>query len=61
MTDEQKRRLIATARSRINFYETLLNNHIDEMYQEDIDRYLSLLAKAYEQLRTLEREAGGEE
>ena len=30
------------------------------MYPEDIDRYLSLLAKAYEQLRTLERETGEE-
>jgi hypothetical protein len=26
------------------------------MYQEDIDRYLILLAKAYQQLRTLENE-----
>ena len=60
MIDEQKRRLMATARSRINFYETLLNNHMNEMYQEDIDRYLSLLAKAYQQLRTLEQETDEE-
>ena len=51
---------MATARSRINFYETLLNNHMNEMYQEDIDRYLSLLAKAYQQLRTLEQETDEE-
>ena len=60
MTELQRLRLIAIAKSRISFYETLLNDHIHEMYQEDIDRYLILLAKSYEQLRTLERETGEE-
>ena len=60
MTEKQRQRLIAVAQSRIHFYETLLSNHIAEMYQEDIDRYLGLLAKAYEQVRTLEQETGEE-
>jgi hypothetical protein len=33
---------------------------MDEMYQEDINRYLILLAKSYEQLRMLEHETGPE-
>lgn len=60
MTEQQRLRLMTVAKSRINFYETLLTNHINEMYQEDVDRYLGLLAKSYEQLRTLESEAGKE-
>lgn len=53
--DRQK--LIAVAKARIAFYEDLLDNHKQEMYQEDIDKYLILLAKAYRQLRQLESES----
>lgn len=51
-----KQKLITVAKARIAFYEDLLNNHIHEMYQEDVDRFLALLSKAYIQLRTLEKE-----
>lgn len=53
--DRQK--LIDVAKARIVFYEELLKHHIGEMYQEDVDRYLLLLAKAYKQLRALESES----
>lgn len=52
-----KQRLIKVAKARIAFYENLLKNHAEEMYQEDVDRYLLLLSKAYFQLRTLESES----
>lgn len=52
-----KQRLIDVAKARIAFYENLLKNHMEEMHQEDVDRYLILLSKAYRQLRTLESEA----
>ena len=51
-----KEKLTSVAKARIAFYEDLLKNHKEEMYQEDIDHYLSLLSKAYIQLRTLESE-----
>ena len=42
-----KQVLITVAKARIAFYEALLNNHQEEMYEEDINRHLSELAKAY--------------
>ncbi len=56
MTKETKLYLINVAKARTHQIEHLLENYQDEMYQEDIDAYLNELAKAYNQLRTLQRE-----
>ena len=55
-----RKKVIESLKARIAFYENLLNNHIEEMYQEDVDRYLLLLAQLYNDLRSLEREQDNE-
>ena len=49
-----RKKLIISTKARIAFNENLLNNHIEEMYQEDVDRYLILLSNDYQLLRYLE-------